>query len=93
MCRVCQKKRKFLLPEFQYGILASYIINAGEEADIYGYAKEEEYIDIFTILCYMKGIPLDDLHFFMKRDWKARQELPEGADHILIFMPEGVGGR
>lgn len=55
--------------------------------------KEEEYIDIFTILCYMKGIPLNDLHFFMKRDWKARQELPEGADHILIFMPEGVGGR
>lgn len=84
------EKKKFLLPEFQYGILASYIINAGEEADIYGYAKEEEYIDIFTILCYMKGIPLDDLHFFMKRDWKARQELPEGADHILIFMPEGV---
>ncbi len=84
------EKKKFLLPEFQYGILASYIINAGEEADIYGYAKEEEYIDIFTILCYMKGIPLDDLHFFMKRDWKARQELPEGADYILIFMPEGV---
>ena len=50
----------------------------------------EEYIDIFTILCYMKGIPLNDLHFFMKREWKARQELPEGADHILIFMPEGV---
>ena len=38
----------------------------------------------------MKGIPLNDLHFFMKRDWKARQELPEGADYILIFMPEGV---
>ena len=64
------EKKKFLLPEFQYGILASYIINAGEEADIYGYAKEEEYIDIFTILCYMKGIPLNDLHFFMKREWK-----------------------
>lgn len=87
------EKKKFLLPEFQYGILASYIINAGEEADIYGYAKEEEYIDIFTILCYMKGIPLDNLHFFMKRDWKARQELPEGADHINFYARRRRGRR
>ena len=83
------EKVEVLLPEFQYGILASSIIKAGN-TEIYGYAKEQEYIDIFTIVSYMKGIPLDSLHLFLKKDWRARKHLPQGADNILIFMPEGV---
>lgn len=38
----------------------------------------------------MRGIPLDSLHLFMKKDWRAIRDLPDGADNILIFMPEGV---
>lgn len=83
------KKTEILLPEFQYGILASSVIEA-QATEVYGYAREQEYIDIFTIVSYMKGIPLDSLHLFLKRDWRARQHLPQGADNILIFMPEGV---
>lgn len=83
------KKTEILLPEFQYGILASSVIEA-QATEVYGYAREQEYIDIFTIVFYMKGIPLDSLHLFLKRDWRARQHLPQGADNILIFMPEGV---
>lgn len=26
----------------------------------------------------------------MKKDWRAIRDLPDGADNILIFMPEGV---
>lgn len=85
-----EEKTQILLPEFQYGILASSVIDSAKDIDIYGYAKEQEYIDIFTILCYMKGIPLTSLHLFLKKDWRARQHLPKGADNILIFMPEGV---
>ena len=83
-------KCKVLFPEFQYGILASFIINAEMNIEIYGYTREQEYIDIFTIVCYMKGIPLDSLHLFLKKDWRAVRNLPDGTDNILIFMPEGV---
>lgn len=38
----------------------------------------------------MKGISLDSLHLFLKKDWRAVRDLPDGADNILIFMPEGV---
>jgi len=92
-CRRFHKKKgkcKVLFPEFQYGILASSIISTEKNIEIYGYTKEQEYIDIFTIVCYMRGIPLDSLHFFMKKDWRAIRDLPDGADNILIFMPEGV---
>lgn len=92
-CRQFHKKRgkcKVLFPEFQYGILASSIISTEKNIEIYGYTKEQEYIDIFTIVCYMRGIPLDSLHLFMKKDWRAIRDLPDGADNILIFMPEGV---
>lgn len=84
-----REKVQVLLPEFQYGILALSVIK-DKDVEIYGYAKEQEYIDIFTIVSYMKGIPLDALHLFLKKDWRARQHLPEGADNVLIFMPEGV---
>ena len=92
-CRRFHKKKgkcKVLFPEFQYGILASSIISTEKNIEIYGYTKEQEYIDIFTIVCYMRGIPLDSLHLFMKKDWRAIRDLPDGADNILIFMPEGV---
>lgn len=85
-----EEKETILLPEFQYGILASSVIGKKKNIEIYGYAKEQEYIDIFTIVCYMKGIPLDSLHLFLKKDWKARHQIPEGANQIFIFMPEGV---
>ena len=70
--------------------MASSIISTEKNIEIYGYTKEQEYIDIFTIVCYMRGIPLDSLHLFMKKDWRAIRDLPDGADNILIFMPEGV---
>ena len=85
-----EEKRKIFFPEFQYGILASSVIRRKNHVEIYGYAKEQEYIDIFTIVCYMKGIPLDSLHLFLKKDWRAGQQLKEGANQLFIFMPEGV---
>ena len=58
--------------------------------EIYGYTKEQEYIDIFKIVSYMKGFSLNALHLFLKKEWRARQHLPEGADNVFIYMPEGV---
>ena len=84
------EKKRILLPEFQYGILASTIIEEDKNIEIYGYTEEQQYIDIFTIVCYMKGFSLDSLHLFLKKDWKSQKYLSEGADSILIFMPEGI---
>ena len=84
-----EKKSQILLPEFQYGMLSSSIIEENN-VEIYGYTKEQEYIDIFKIVSYMKGFSLNALHLFLKKEWRARQHLPEGADNVFIYMPEGV---
>ena len=78
---------KFVL---KYKIYKAKGESLAEQIQILEDLKEQEYIDIFTIVCYMKGIPLDSLHLFMKKDWRAIRDLPDGADNILIFMPEGV---
>ena len=78
---------KFVL---KYKIYKAKGESLAEQIQILEDLKEQEYIDIFTIVCYMRGIPLDSLHLFMKKDWRAIRDLPDGADNILIFMPEGV---
>ena len=58
---------KFVL---KYKIYKAKGESLAEQIQILEDLKEQEYIDIFTIVCYMRGIPLDSLHLFMKKDWR-----------------------
>ena len=60
--------KKIIVEDSNSGYEFFKSISTEKNIEIYGYTKEQEYIDIFTIVCYMRGIPLDSLHLFMKKD-------------------------
>lgn len=83
-------KNRIFFPYFQYGALLETSFGNNGEIEIYGYEKSIEYLEIFTISCYMRGIPLKNMHLFLKGEWKKKKGYPDFFDRILLFLPEGA---
>ena len=81
---------KVFIPELQYGILLNTMLTGGKETEIVGYEERDYFLEIVSILCYMKGYSRDHIHFFHKKEWMDQVDYMEHFDAISILKPEGV---
>lgn len=82
--------RKVFLPDFQYGVLFPPMLTETEDVEIVGYEERKSFLEIMTILCYMKQVPRENVHFYSKDEWIQKTGYRNCFDAISIFMPEGV---
>ena len=83
---------RVILPHFQYGILFKAMYDGCDNADVFGYEENEEYIEIINILAYMKKLPFTTVHLYPRKEWNKQTGLGNSIDRICIFMPEGIDG-
>ena len=81
-------KRAFL-PDFQYGALLKATMHNLDGAEIFGYEDYAAYFEAFQILCFMKGIPEESVHFYTKEDWLKDRSHYGYFDAVSILAPEG----
>ena len=81
-----------LVPEFGYGLLYNVMEEEGSEPAFYGNETHREYMEIFHMICYMKGRDPGKVNVSMDYVWNEQGALSGRIDRIAIYMPEGVEG-
>lgn len=84
------RPKRVFVPDFQYGVLFRTLLGDGEKAEICGYETHEDFLEILQMVCFMKNIPEESVHLYLKKDWDSLMRYEQSFDSIALFMPDGV---
>lgn len=85
-----KKEQRVFQPEFRYGLLLRSLLEECEKPFMCGYESQEEYVELISLLSFMKGIPYQGQYFASNKEWIKERCHFGPVDTVCIYQPEGV---